>query len=402
MKTTLCILASISLAALRAAEVVVYSPKDAGGFAVSGAGRVTAFPAPWTGHRSVCAVPGASNDVFEAWTGGGAYAVGAPYGTSAGRDWPAVELTGFSPVMPRIDLRTGATDRAPTVAEYVAELYRIVREADVTKADRDYALENLAWTSNHAYTVAAPQTGERVRIVRWALDGQPVYRLGLEPEAVLDTRARLPDRAFLTESDILATGALDLDWDRLKPDVLDSFDVQNCGAPVTNVAYLVVIGDGKPAWDTDTDVRSCPRILDRVIERRFEFRRTRPTPVGSSLSGGVASFSFRIDGEEGAVAKWGTSYTAFKVRVRRAGASSDAWTSGVRRLPAKDPTSGVYSFASADPALTNALSTAGCTWQAALFNAKFSDDRRFGAALDDRTAEGTNVFSSAVLFTASP
>ena len=356
------------------AEVVVYSPKDSGGVTLKAPSGALTYPAAWTGHRSVCAVPGASNDVFEAWTGGAAYAVGAPYGTSAGRAWPAVELTEYSPVMPRIDLRTGASDRAPTVAEYVDELYRIVREEAVTDADKDYNLQQLGWTTNNRYTVAAPQSGERVRVVRWVVDGQPACRLGFDAETVLDTRARRSDRAFLTEADILATGALDLDWDKLKSGVVDNFDIQNFGTPVTNVAYLVVIGDGKTAWDSLSDTNSAPRILDRVIERRFGHSRIAPTPVSGSFDGTAARIRFRIDGEGAGETRWGTTYTAFQVFARRQGAATNDWASGIQRLPAKDPATDVYAYTTDDAALAARLSSGKpYDWLCALYNAKYSD-----------------------------
>ena len=402
MKTTAIALMSAAALLAPAAEVVVYSPQ-AESLHVSGAGRSTAYPAEWTGHRSVCAVPGGTNDAFEAWTGGEAYTVGSPYGTSAGRAHPAIDLTAYSPIVPRIDVSTGASDRAPTIAEYVAGLYRIVWDLRTTDANRAKMLADLEWTKTHRHEVATPRPVERVRIVRWVVDGTPVYRYGVEPKAVVDQKMLLSNRAFLTEADVLATGALDLDWEKLKTDVLGNFAAIRYGCSITNVAYLVVIGDGKVYWEVDADTNSVPAVLDRVIERRYEFRRTRPTPVGSSLARGVASFSFRIDGEEPAVSRHGSSYTACRVRVRRAGATSDAWTSGVRRLPAKDPASDVYTISSSDAALTNALASGSCTWSAALYNAKFSDDELYdttgGGRTTDASAGLTNVFSSAVLFT---
>lgn len=402
MKTAVIALMSAAALLAPAAEVVVYSPQ-AESLHVSGAGRATAYPAEWTGHRSVCAVPGGTNDAFEAWTGGAAYAVGNPYGTSAGRAHPAIDLTAYSPIVPRIDVSAGASDRAPAIAEYVAGLYRIVWDLTTTDAKRAEMLDLLEWTTRNRYEVATPRPVERVRIVRWVVDGQPVYHCGVKPEAVVDQKMLLSDRAFLTEADVLATGALDLDWEKLNADVVNNFSVMRGGLSVTNVAYLVVIGDGKTYWDTSSDTNSVPAVLDRVVERRYEFRRTRPAPVGSSLARGVASFSFRIDGEEPAVSRHGSSYTACRVRVRRAGASADAWTSGVRRLPAKDPASGVYTLSSSDPALTNALASGSCTWSAALYNAKFADDALYDTTGGERTTDSstgiTNVFSSAVLFT---
>ena len=52
---------------------------------------------------------------------------------------------------------------------------------------------------------------------------------------------------------------------------------------------------------------------------------------------------------------------------------------------------------------TNALASGSCTWSAALYNAKFSDDELYdttgGGRTTDASAGLTNVFSSAVLFT---
>ncbi len=402
MKTIVIALMSAAALLAPAAEVVVYSPK-AESLHVSGAGRATAYPAEWTGHRSVCTVPGGTNDAFEAWTGGDAYSVGNPYGTSAGRAHPAIDLTAYSPIVPRIDVSTGASDRAPTIAAYVEGLYRIVWDLDITDDLRNNMLSDLVWTKMNRYEVAEPRPVERVRIVRWVVDGWPMYRHGVKPKAVVDQKMHLSNRAFLTEADVLATGALDIDWENLNSDVVNNFSVIRRGVAVTNVAYLVVIGDGKTYWEIPSDTNSVPAVLDRVVERRYEFRRTRPTPVGSSLARGVASFSFRIDGEEPAVSRYGSSYTACRVRVRRDGASDDAWTSGIQRIPAKDPASGVYTLSSSDPELANALASGSCTWSAALYNAKFSDNALYDTTGGERKTDSstalTNVFSSAVLFT---
>lgn len=384
-----------------AAEVVVYSPR-AESLHVSGAGHTTAFPSAWTGHRSVCAVPGEPDDVFEAWTGGETYSVGNPCGTSAGRIHPAIDLTDFSPIFPRVNVLTGAADRAPTIGEYVEGLYDSVRQMSATLDEMDRLLIGLEWSRTNRYTVATPRLGDRVRVVRWLVDGQPIYRLGVKPDVIIDKTMTSANRAFLTEADVLATGALDLDWEKLQSDVVGNRQVIRYGCAVTNVAYLVVIGDGKVYWESIADTNSAPVVLDRVIERRYSLRRTRPTPVGSSLARGVASFSFRID-DDPAVARYGQSYTACKVRVRRVGASVDVWTSGVLRLPARDPATDVYTLSSADAALTDALASDSCTWSAAIYNSKFANDLLYDTtgcdSIVDMSSEGTNVFSTAVLFT---
>ena len=321
------------------------------------------------------------------------YDVGEPFGYVRDVDigWRkrAVEVEIFdqSPILPRIDMLAAASgesgessgvaaDRGKTVTAYCEDLIRIIREAKITEAERDYALEKLKWTAANVWTGASLDVNDleqvRVRIVRWALDGQPVYRLGIEPETVLDQKMRLSNRAFLTEADILATGALDLDWDKLKSDVVDNFDVQNFGAPVTNMAYLVVIGDGKTAWDTETETNSAPVILNHVIERRYGFSQAvaevyAPKSEGSIVYASQPTFKWTVPGE---VDSDYTGYTAFRLQILPATGDTPVWDSGVRRLPPRD-SYGRYVW-TAPAYLGNDLEkSVNYRWRVAVLNAKY-------------------------------
>lgn len=404
----LALAAALPFAAANAAEVAVYCPYSADGFTVSAPSGTRHFDASFTGRRAVVSLPDPTNAVIEAWTGSAAYSVGsALYGTSAGRGYPSLDLSRLSPLMPRLNLVSSATDRAKTIDGYAQMLRGFVYDMDLVDEARQYMLGQLEWLNTNRWTEASLDASSleqtRVRIVRWAVDGQPVYRIGVpgdgEFEVVFDKKMYLGNRAFLTEADILSTGGFDLDWDKLKSDVVDYFGVQDAGCPVTNVAYLVVIGDGKTYWTSENDTNSCPVVINRVVERKFSFRRTVPTPVLASFDGEYAQFKFQVD--EGAAAPYDpetSSYTAFQVAVRESGATADAWKSGLKRLPAKLPGAKTYTFTTDDAALAAAVKGGkSYNWRCAVYNAKFPDDKYYTNMDSDATADCTNVWSSATL-----
>ena len=318
----------------------------------------------------------------------GVFTVGEPCGYARDVDisWRTravtVELLDHSPITPRIDMLTPSGDRGKSVTDYCDNLWRIINEARITEEERELLQERLKWTTKHLWNAAeldaAALEDVRVRVVRWVVDGNPVYRYLVSPEVVFDQKMRLSNRSFLSEADFLATGALDLDWDNLKSGVVDNINVQRGKLSVTNMAYLVVIGDGKTFWESDTDTNSVPVVLDWVIERRYSVERATPTPLNENAVVYTAqpTLKWSIDGEDRTDY---TGYTAFKVKV----ASTDGafcWTSDFQRMPPVG-TDGAYAwnaplFAGDRPAGATGVFENGktYTWSVSVYNSKFRDD----------------------------
>lgn len=322
------------------------------------------------------------------------FTIGEPFGYVRDVDisWRTrqveVEIFDHSPILPRIGMLAAAgassssgssglvADRGKSVTDYCDGLIRAVMETEMMEEKRLKELEQLQWIYTNVWTGASLNISAteqtRVRIVRWLVDGQPVYRLGVKPEVVLDQKMLLSNRAFLTEADILATGALDLDWKKLKEDVVDSRQVARYGCEVTNVAYLVVIGDGKAYWDSSEDVQSSPIILDRVIERRYGFEQAAAEVISPKAEASVVltsrpTFKWMIPDEDDSSY---TGYTAFQLQILPVGNDTPIWDSGVRRLPPRD-SRGRYVW-TAPAYLGNDLEKSmNYRWRVAVLNAKF-------------------------------
>jgi hypothetical protein len=380
--------AALALAA-SAADVVIYSPYCADGLTVSAPSGVYRYPASYTGHRAVVRLPDASGAKVEGWTGSGDFSVTAAYGTTAGRDADVLDLRLHSPVLPRLMLKTASQgnatslseigggsncegDRCRTVAEYYQGLKDVVLDLGLTDEARSNMLKQLIWVETNRACSAAVDANStettRVRIVRWAVDGQPVYRVGAEAEVVLDRRMLLSDRAFLTEADVLATGAFDLDWEKLKDEVVDYRGVQLAGCPVTNVAYLVVIGDGKTCWWSDTDTNSCPKILDRVIERRYSLAQAATAPVDTNATFRTTrpTLKWKVDAEDSPY----TGYTCFQLRLMDAGGAT-LWTSDTTLLP-HEGADGVYAWRLPSAASSHLAAGTTYKWRVSVMNSKFN------------------------------
>ena len=402
-------LAALALSSAIAAEVVVYAPYDEDGFTLKAPSGTYRYDKSFTGHRAVVTIPAPTNAVIEAWSGTGDFALGKSYGTSAGYAYPTISLTCHSPVLPRLFVQSSSegektplasfgagnatADRGHTIAGYCKAIRDYIADQDPAWKSSEHIWGDLTWCYTNLCRAAEADLSSlektRVRLVRWAIDDIPIYKLFSTPdgaEVVFDKKMILANRAFLTEADILADGGFDLDWAKLKSEVVDDLTIALNDVAVTNVSYIVVIGDGKTYWRSDGDTDSCPKILNFVIERKFTSSRVVPTPLSAMFDGTVAQFKFRIDGDD-VYDDETPSFTAFQVGVRAKGASSAVWTSGVRRLPAKMQGAKVYSYVTDDAALASAIASGkSYEWVCALYNAKFSDT----PAITD-----TNTWSSA-------
>ena len=373
MKTRiLFVLFAAALTSLDAAEVTVYpyTLKATAGTPLVireyVSGERKAIPKIWTfpsasyANRTAWEVPVSTNAVLEAWAdidGNGRYDVGEPYGTNAGRDYPEIELSDASPITPRIDLVADKSDRGLTRD---AVLQRVLENSINRPFDEQWIANN---TFKDATTVADGSfKGQRIRVVRWLVNGVPVYRAGTSARVVLDKMIETDVRSCLTEADILACNenAFDLDWSNLRSEVTSNFGTLAACGNVTDVSYLIVVGDGSVAWE-DALATNTVAALQTVITRKYGEDSFRPTPVSPvtymSFSG-KTRFRWKIDYNDD------EAYTAFRIKVSQA--ATLVYDSGLVRLPARH-LDGTYLYEARIPSGSN-------DWKIACFNSKFSDE----------------------------
>ncbi len=367
MKTHILILLALVFSSLhshaeRPVELVVYSPiKSESALHVETvekdptkpAKRWT-FPSSYTGHRAVCVLPGATtNDTFCAWIGGEKYAPGNPFGVSSMREHPAIELTDMSAITPRVNLWSGDCDRT-------------------TRTGTDWLNIGSSLYDRYEKTTATVPKN-RVRIVRYSVDNFPAYNVGVDADVVLERDFEKTSRDFLHEGDFLTDGDLDIDWKNLYTDVVDSQGVQLAACEVTNVTYLIVYNWDKSYYYSKNDTNTQVKANATLVTRRFERTRTIPTPVSAYIHSTTTTtnynFKFRIDNEDKWASWFGTTYTAFKVKVLDG--STEVWNSGILRLPPRDK-NGIYTFTTTN---NQQLTTNNSlTWRVAVYNAKFKTD----------------------------
>lgn len=329
----------------------VYSPKsdsqlhvaamDTNTMAVS---QSWTFPASYTGHRSVCCLPGATSDMsFAAWTGGDNYNPHTdPFGVSTGYVYPAVELTRLSPITPRFDVWKAGTMRVATT--------NILEGGD--------SLDD--------------STPTRVRVVRWKLDDRPIYNMAIEPRVVFDKIMDPFVATTLTEADFLNANTYDLDWDEFYREVVRSIAVRSGGYRVVKADYLVIVGDGDVvSWINGFDTNKVAVASKQVITRRFGENRVLPAPSDLGEVNAVnPTFKWTVDCPDS------EAYTAFRVVVTNEDTQA-FYDTGIKRMPPRDM-SGVYSWvAPADTNLWQASSAfAGRTnsWIVQAYNSKFRTD----------------------------
>jgi len=171
--------------------------------------------------------------------GDGAFTPGEAYGIA--RDvnvsWSGltldIELSTISPVTTRIQLAAGssgeddtkkssssggeaestAADRVRTVTQIYQEIKESVYAHNLPPVALSNAIANLSWMDTNVIGTPDEVTGQdmHVRVVRWLVDGNPVWACGVEPRVVLDKRFSVKNGAMLTEADFLTDGTFDLD-----------------------------------------------------------------------------------------------------------------------------------------------------------------------------------------------
>ena len=325
--------------------------------------------------------------------GNGEYTPGEPFGVLndvdigwAGRE-VEIELSDMSAVTPRVDFWSDASDRAVHVSDgsdagVTSVTTRETLTSDGTNTVSGY--EVVTTRSNALESVVAQAPRTVVSVTRFYIDGYTVNRAGLYGlhNLVMQRTFDSETRSFLHEGDFLRDGNLDIDWQYFNSEVVQSSGVGSLGVDVTNVTYIVTFDWDSASSIDSRDTNATVKTLSTLITRRFERVRTRPTPRPERAVYNQArpTFAWTIDGEDAWASKFGTTYTAFKVRVRDASGGL-VYDSGVRLLPPKDA-SGVYSWTA--PICVGAVLPGGATfenlttytWEVALYNAKFSTDNQ--------------------------
>lgn len=335
-------------------------------------GKKWTFKNPNVSRRTVWRVTAESNTVFNAWLdtdGNGKYDIGEPFGTSAGRDYPEIELSNFSPITPRIDLVSQKSDRGLAPSDILQSIRDYI---DRTYGDRDpqlYSnmLNQIAWIKGNLFE----QTGlmgdspisQRIRIVRWLVNGVPSYRGNFLPKVILDKKISTDVRQFLTEADILVCdrGDSDLDWKDLRTDIVDDFvAVASCG-DVTNASYMVVVGDGPNTWTTSPQTNYVVKALGTAITRIFGTDRLKPIPRSPIVRGSSVTLRWMMDAPDI------EGYTAYRAKILSG--ETEVHDTGLVRNPAR------WQDRSFHWTVTNAIPPGTYSWKIAAYNSKFSNEQ---------------------------
>ena len=336
----------------------------------------------------------------------GEYDPGEPFGVVRGVDvgWQGakftVELTETSAITPRMKLWEDGNDRDTTIDGTLNALLndrtignQFVLARDATNAEEQAAIvaSIKQALSNRVQHVLAQKDKVRVRVVRYGIDDMFAYMAGVytsglgkgfEQRVVMDKEFDRSGRDYVNEADFLGPDAFDIDWGTMDGEIVDASGnpisgAKRAGLNITNMTYLVVIGDGaqdfRGSGDTNTVVYAAG-----AVARRFESKKSRPVVenVEAICYGARPTFRWSIPTEEPFAKRFGTSYTAFKLQVWSADGVTKIYDSGVRRAPTQDR-DGVFSWTADLSAgdLTKEVkifNTPGnYMWSVAMYNAKF-------------------------------
>ena len=313
----------------------------------------------------------------------GEYEVGQPFGIVRDVDvgWNSaratIELAETSAVSDRIKLWTAGGDGGSD---------RVAR----------FGLDQPTNTT----TATIPQTDAvRVRVARLSADEWQMSDFGLDYTVVLDRTFTVESRDYIHEGDFDMGGEFDIGWSSMFS--LLAMRRQQSALLVTNVAYAVVFGNGeldRTSLNPDNEM-TCHPLL---VTRRFESEQTRPTAVSvngdSVCRTAQPTFRWRIDGEDPWASQYGTTYTAFRVKVWDATTNIVVYDSGYQRMPVADST-GVYSWTA--PLYVDRRSPSGehlvfsnlnnYVWSVYTYNAKFhtENNRVLGRTADVGTVPRT-------------
>ena len=364
--------------------------------------------------------------------GNGEYTPGEPFGVARDVDvgWDGaklrIDLTTMSAITPRVDIWTGISDRA---SNFDKETYGEYDSRNPASDSGTFSGLNLELTLPEKDSV-------RVRVVRYAVDGFFTYSCGVTNRVVLDRDfTRGVDDSF-SEADFLSSDEFDIDWQYLKSEVASP--LAGYHYEVTNMSYLVVLGDGPVGFTRKNQTNASDRVTallasegessgsssgasddsdaakPLLVTRRFERNWSKPKAIGlregAVLHGSRPTFVWSMPDEEAYAKRFGSSYTAFRIQVVNTSLNKLVWTSDVMRAPAQDRSGNfVWTapiYAGDQTSLGQVFAKAGnYQWRVAMYNAKFkpnakitgdvwSDPSSFSTSVDTQQETGDNGYSS--------
>lgn len=304
-----------------------------------------------------------------------------------------IELSEFSPITPRIDLAAGTADR-PVLAT----------EGYYTSDNRVNAESNLLVEAS----IGTEST--RVRVVRHAVNGYPCYRIWAAATTVMDKYFSSSARSLLTEADFLGENNFDVDWDRFNAEIIKNNTVSGAMGSsmyVTNVSYLVVIGEGKSCFESQSDTSEIT-ASKYIVTRRFDLTCAKPVIASEPviLYGARPTFTWSMPGESKWAKQYGSSYTAFRIRIVDEDGAV-VWDSGISRAPNMNS---LGQFVWTAPVCVGQKLSSGKTflpdasyrWRVSMYNAKFStesstmwsDDAAFSTMVNTQQSVNDHGYST--------
>lgn len=311
----------------------------------------------------------------------GEYTPGEPFGTAFNVDvsWrqgkAEIELTDVNPIISRLDLATGISDRSAIYgSDESHDRSNTVGRLMVNDFERVRVVRR--------YTVIRKQSAEGK--ITESLAYLPVQKVVLDKILTKTPnvdREIKNTRSYLMEGDFLVDGELDIDWSALKDEAIDHPNVKDGiygQLDLTHIVYEIFLGDGTLPEQNQKADNSTANAHSVLLVRRFDSNDMRPTP--EAISPGSKDIQVL---RTNPIFKWKLpnpavpnmvhdGYTAFKIEIRKDGTT--VWDSGCQRAPARD-IDGVYTF-EADAYIGDELkNNETYTWRVSMYNAKFKDDK---------------------------
>ena len=268
------------------------------------------------------------------------------------------------------------------------------------------------------------------------MDGFFTYSCGVTNRVVLDRDFTRGVNDSFSEADFLSSDEFDIDWQYLKSEVASP--LAGYHYEVTNMSYLVVLGDGPVGFTRKNQTNASDRVTallasegessgsssgasddsdaakPLLVTRRFERNWSKPKAIGlregAVLHGSRPTFVWSMPDEEAYAKRFGSSYTAFRIQVVNTSLNKLVWTSDVMRAPAQDRSGNfVWTapiYAGDQTSLGQVFAKAGnYQWRVAMYNAKFkpnakitgdvwSDPSSFSTSVDTQQETGDNGYSS--------
>ena len=332
--------------------------------------------------------------------GDGAYTAGEPFGVVRGVEvgWQGakfeVELGETSPIADRINLTDNSDDRKASIYGTLDVLLndRTIGRQLTNEAERAALVASLS--NRVQQTAIAAGMSSQIRVVRYGIDNMFCYLAGVgengvDQRVVMGKEFDTSSRDFINEADFLGADAFDIDWGTMTGEIVDATGkpiagVAEAGLGVTNMTYLVVVGDGKKDFRGSEDTNTV--FVAGVITRRFDAEWAAPRCEGVIGGGSVApagvvytarpTFVWSMPNESKWAKRFGSSYTAFELRIFDRDTDALVYSSGVVRAPVQDAAgrfvwTAPISVGDQTPQGKIFKNAANYYWDVAMFNAKF-------------------------------